>query len=128
MAGALVDSDVLVDVLRGAPGADDKLANIAISLGLATSTVTIFELLRGARDSAEIRKVFDVIEGFEVFPLDTPAAADAADVWKALRSAGTPIDTGDLLIAGIAIATGLRLVTRNVRDFGRVPGLDLIVF
>ncbi len=128
MAGALVDSDVLVDVLRGAPGAEDKLANIANSLGLATSTVTVFELLRGARDATEVRKVFGVIEAFEVFPLDTPAAADAAEIWKVLKGAGTPIDTGDLLIAGIAIATGLRLVTRNVRDFGRVPGLDLIAF
>lgn len=43
-----------------------------------------------------------------------------------LREAGTPIGEIDTLIAGQALARGWALVTRNIRDFGRVAELPLI--
>ncbi len=43
----------------------------------------------------------------------------------ALRLAGTPIGPNDTAIAGYAIAAGAVLVTNNVREFERVPGLVL---
>ncbi|HCT6102684.1 TPA: VapC toxin family PIN domain ribonuclease, partial [Escherichia coli] len=54
------------------------------------------------------------------------AAVDATtEVKVALRLAGTPIGPNDTAIAGHAIATGAILVTNNVREFERVPGLVL---
>ncbi|HCU5850501.1 TPA: VapC toxin family PIN domain ribonuclease, partial [Escherichia coli] len=53
-------------------------------------------------------------------------AVDATtEVKVALRLAGTPIGPNDTAIAGHAIATGAILVTNNVREFERVPGLVL---
>lgn len=42
-----------------------------------------------------------------------------------LANAGTPIGSNDLLIAAIALANNLILVTHNVREFKRVPGLKI---
>ena len=54
------------------------------------------------------------------------AAVDAtAEVKAALTAAGTPIGPNDTAIAGHAIAAGAILVTNNVREFERVPGLML---
>ncbi|SAQ65691.1 putative DNA binding protein [Klebsiella michiganensis] len=47
------------------------------------------------------------------------------DIRVALRLAGTPIGPNDTAIAGHAIAAGAILVTNNVREFARVPGLVL---
>ncbi|OSZ11746.1 VapC toxin family PIN domain ribonuclease, partial [Klebsiella quasipneumoniae] len=47
------------------------------------------------------------------------------DIRVALRLAGTPIGPNDTAIAGHAIAAGAVLVTNNVREFERVPGLVL---
>jgi tRNA(fMet)-specific endonuclease VapC len=42
-----------------------------------------------------------------------------------LAGLGTPIGPNDLMIASIALANGLTLVTHNTSEFGRVPGLKL---
>ncbi len=42
-----------------------------------------------------------------------------------LENLGTPIGPNDLIIASIAIAEGLILVTHNTSEFGRVPGLQI---
>lgn len=60
-----------------------------------------------------------------ILPWDR-AAVDATTVIKvALRLAGTPIGPNDTAIAGHAIAAGAILVTNNVREFERLPGLTL---
>jgi tRNA(fMet)-specific endonuclease VapC len=53
------------------------------------------------------------------------AAVDATvEVKRQLTEAGTPIGDNDTAIAGHALAAGCTLVTNNVREFGRVPGLE----
>jgi tRNA(fMet)-specific endonuclease VapC len=47
-------------------------------------------------------------------------------VRAALEKSGTPIGPYDLLIAGQALARGLTVVTANVGEFGRVPGLETV--
>jgi tRNA(fMet)-specific endonuclease VapC len=46
-----------------------------------------------------------------------------ADIRHALEKAGTPINPNDLIIAATARAAGVTLVTANVSEFSRVPGL-----
>lgn len=55
--------------------------------------------------------------------LEPPVEQHYADIRNALERAGTPIGPNDLLIAAHAHALGLTLVTDNVREFSRVPGL-----
>lgn len=68
-------------------------------------------------------KVNALLESIPVLPLDEPAAVHYADIRHALACAGTPIGNNDLLIAAHARALGLTLVTDNLREFQRVPGL-----
>ena len=60
-----------------------------------------------------------------LLPLEQPADYRYAELRTALEQAGTPIGPNDMLIAAHAMALGLVLVTANVNEFSRVPGLAL---
>jgi tRNA(fMet)-specific endonuclease VapC len=60
---------------------------------------------------------------FKVLGFDANDARHAGQVRASLAAAGTPIGPYDVLIAGQALARNLTLVTSNVREFRRVPGL-----
>lgn len=107
-------------------GVQDRLLIHTLRGGLATSTINLFELVRGAQDADTEARIRRLTSDFEILPVDSEAAMRASAVWKALRSQGIPIDTGDILIAGVALANQMSLVTRNVRHFARIPGLDLV--
>ncbi|OAA10913.1 tRNA(fMet)-specific endonuclease VapC [Klebsiella pneumoniae] len=60
-----------------------------------------------------------------VLPWDRAAVDATTEIKATLAAAGTPIGPNDTAIAGHAIAAGAVLVTNNVREFARVPGLVL---
>jgi tRNA(fMet)-specific endonuclease VapC len=62
----------------------------------------------------------------QVLPFDAECAAHAARIRVTLEAAGTPIGPHDTLIAASALRHQATLVTRNVREFSRVPGLQWI--
>lgn len=94
---------------------------------LSISTVTLMELIYGAEKSANPERNLADIEGFaarlEVLPYDTQAAAHSGQLRAELARIGKPIGPYDQMIAGHARAQGLILVTNNLREFERVPGL-----
>ena len=94
---------------------------------LSISTVTLMELIYGAEKSANPERNLADVEGFaarlEVLPYDTQAAAHSGQLRAELARIGKPIGPYDQMIAGHARAQGLILVTNNLREFDRVPGL-----
>ncbi|AIS11310.1 type II toxin-antitoxin system tRNA(fMet)-specific endonuclease VapC [Pseudomonas sp. 22526] len=96
---------------------------------LCISSVTLMELIYGAEKSAAPERNLSVIEGFvarlEVLAYDYEAAIHSGQLRAELARAGTPIGPYDQLIAGHARSQGLVLVTNNVREFERVPGLRI---
>ncbi|WP_309676004.1 tRNA(fMet)-specific endonuclease VapC [Pseudomonas sp.] len=94
---------------------------------LCISAVTLMELFYGAEKSAAPEKNLAVIEGFvarlEVLPFDNEAAAHTGMIRSELAKAGTPIGPYDHMIAGHARSRGFIVVTNNLREFDRVPGL-----
>ncbi|MGE6823573.1 type II toxin-antitoxin system tRNA(fMet)-specific endonuclease VapC [Pseudomonas soli] len=94
---------------------------------LAISTVTLMELIYGAEKSAAPERNLAIVEGFaarlDVLDYDIQGAAHTAQLRAELAKAGTPIGPYDRMIAGHARARGLTLVTHNLREFQRVPGL-----
>ena len=94
---------------------------------LGITIVTVAELWCGAhksaRPAAARREMDGFLEPFEVLPFDRAAAEAYARSRLALERGGRPIGERDLLIASIALARGLTVVTHNVSEFGRVAGL-----
>ena len=126
MAGALIDSDVLIDVLKGRQSAAAWIAEYSRDNLLITSSVNVFELARGWDSDRATEAGMALLREFIILPLDTRAALEAAMIDTELQQRGTPLDAGDLLIAGMARANGLAVITRNVRHFGRSEGLEVV--
>lgn len=130
MAGLthLLDSDVVVEVLRGRSAALRRRL-LDHEGALAVSAVSVSELRFGARRSSRVQQFLDSLDQFlefvPVLDLDADAALAAGDARAELTGRGTPIGPYDCLIAGQALARGLTVATGNVREFRRVPGLHV---
>ena len=115
---ALKHQGAVIDRLRG-HSPDD----------LAVSIITVAELwfdARKSRRSGSNRRSIDAfLKPFEVLPFDHAAAEAYAELRAALERAGRPIGERDLQIASIAVARRLTVVTHNLSEFGRVPGLKV---
>jgi tRNA(fMet)-specific endonuclease VapC len=94
---------------------------------LGVTIITVAELWFGAQKSARPaaarREMDGFLEPFEVLLFEREAAEAYARSRAALERMGRPIGERDLLIASIALARGLAVVTHNVSEFKRVPGL-----
>ncbi len=113
MTGILVDTDVLIDHLRGA--AELRRRDLA---SLFCSVISRGELLAGpAQQEPAVRRLLGSLRELPV----SPEITDSAGLIRRETSIALP----DALIAATAIAGGLELLTRNRRDFERVDGLVL---
>jgi tRNA(fMet)-specific endonuclease VapC len=96
---------------------------------IALPAVVLFELdyglLRSTKPQVQQKGMDAVLAAYRVLPLDAKSAKSAAWAKHTLEAAGAPIGPADQLIAGIALANALTLITRNTREFARVPGLRL---
>ena len=94
---------------------------------ITTCSVVWAELLHGARkyeNPAERReRVERVLNPLENFDFDLAAARHYAITRDTLEKAGMVIGLNDLMIAAIALANDLTVVTNNTGEFNRVPGL-----
>lgn len=122
----VADSDVLIDALRGREPAASRISRELRTGDLATTVVSAFELLSGARTDSERDKVQRLLSPLPIFPLDQDASLVAAEIRRILEAAGSGIGMADYLIAGICMTRPASLLTRNLKHFGRVSGLSLI--
>jgi toxin FitB len=112
MAEYLVDTDVLIDHLRGH-------ARLSVSPERsAISTLTRAELYAGQR--ADERAIDLLLGTFAEIAVDRVIAEEAGRIRRT-----TGIGLADAAIAATAIASGRTLVTRNRRHFDGIPGLRL---
>jgi tRNA(fMet)-specific endonuclease VapC len=126
----LLDTNSCVDHLRRGAGSGitTKLAGMATG-SVALCAVVVAELLDGARRSNSVAHTLAKVQAFcsqfPSLPFDDRAADEYSKIRAHLVGVGLPIGPNDLMIASIALAHGLTLVTHNVREFARVPGLNI---
>jgi tRNA(fMet)-specific endonuclease VapC len=120
----VADTDVLIDFLAG-KGAARRVALELEAGALATTAVSRFELQAGTRSERQRTLVASLLEALPTLPLDARAADRAAEVRVRLDAQGRTIGMADSLIAGIVLAHGGLLLTRNLGHFERVEGLAL---
>jgi tRNA(fMet)-specific endonuclease VapC len=126
----LLDTNVFIDALDSRRPIVRRRLGEAQAAGeaLGLSSVVLFELRFGlclsARRSQNERTLQAVLNGgIEVVAFDGDDAKEAAELRAALRRAAREIGPYDLLIAAQARRRGATLVTHNMREFSRVPGL-----
>lgn len=124
----MLDTNVLSDLIRQPTGPIfDRLRELAAD-AVCTSIVVACELRFGARRKGSdvlSARVEQLLSTLPVLPMDEPADRHYAEIRAALERAGTPIGGHDLLIAAHARSRDVALVTRNLREFERVPGLRI---
>lgn len=122
----LLDTNIVIYVIKRRPIEVLGLFNEHAGR-MAISTITLSELYHGAEKSAQVSQNLEVIEEFssllEVLPYTAKASAHYGSIRSALEKAGQPIGVNDLHIAAHARSEGLVVVTNNVSEFARVPGL-----
>jgi tRNA(fMet)-specific endonuclease VapC len=128
----LLDTNSWVDHLRNGP-----TSNVTTKLGTAAPgsvflcSIVLGELIYGAYHSQPSHQAnnFALIamlrQHFASLPFDDAAAEEYGRIREHLAALGSPIGANDLLIAALALAKGMTVVSHNTAEFGRVPGLTI---
>ena len=124
-----LDTNTVLDYFRGkGQVAARLLATPPSDVGLPA--VAAYEVWVGVLGSQNAKRRQAEYERFlavvAILPFDAAAGRRAADLRLALSREGDLIGPMDTLIAATALAHGATLVTRNVREFDRVPGLAVV--
>ena len=124
----LLDTNIAIYVIKRRPITVLGLFNENAGR-MAISAINLSELFHGAEKSARVAQNLAVVEEFvsllEVLPYTAKASMHYGAIRSTLEKSGRPIGVNDLHIAAHARSAGLTLVTNNVGEFERVPGLLL---
>jgi tRNA(fMet)-specific endonuclease VapC len=126
----LLDTNVVIAVLRRQPVIVRNRLHDASDAGdlVAISSIVLFELWYGVaksqrrRENSERLRIF-LSGNVGIQQFDEDDATVAGGLRATLELAGTPIGSYDLLIAAQAVRSSAVLITANVSEFSRVPGL-----
>lgn len=113
---ALVDSSVLVDFLRGHPGALALLERERVTGPLHASEITRLEVLVWMR-RAEEQDTRELLSTFVWHAVDATVAEMAGELGRRWLPSHLGIDGADLAIAATALLLDARLLTMNIRHF-----------
>lgn len=124
----LLDTNIVIYVIKKRPEQVLNVFNLHHGR-MAISSITLAELVHGAEKSSNVARNITVVEDFvsrlAVLPYDDKAAWQYGHIRAALEKSGQPIGINDLHIAAHARSNSLTLITNNMREFERVPGLLL---
>lgn len=125
----LIDTTVFIDLERRGHS-PAVLRVLAAGETIAMSSISASELLfgieraaRGERRRERTAFIESLFADIPVLPFDLRVARVHARLWAQLLATGRPIAQNDVMIAATALAHGYVMVTDNLRDFERVPGL-----
>lgn len=128
MIRALLDTNICIYTIRQRPP-EVRARFEAYQPGeLAISSITLSEMEYGAAKSQKPEQnrqsLLQFVLPLEILNYDATAAQTYGKVRAELERAGTPIGAMDLMIAAHALSLNLKLITHNLKEFQRVPGLQ----
>ena len=127
MASLLLDTTVLIDVLRGRQGAVERLRQAAARRETVwTSAINVEETVRGLRES-EGAAAAALFEGLRIAPLGREQGELAGEWRRAFAERGVTLAQADCLVAAAAVGVGATLATGNPKDFP-MAGVDVEVW
>jgi tRNA(fMet)-specific endonuclease VapC len=125
-----LDTNIVIGIVNGRSSSFRHRLGEQMRGGMpvALSAIALFEMRYGFAKSDRrtineglLERFLDL--GIEVLAFDSEDATHAGDIRANLESKGTPIGPYDCLIAAQARRRSATLVTANIREFARVPGL-----
>ncbi len=124
----ILDTNTLIYYFKGQGQVTQNLLNTPPQ-EIIISTIVVFELQVGIAKSTSptkrIQQLQQLLSQVNQVDFDRDMALSAAKIRAQLEQQGTPIGPMDILIAGTAIALQATLVTHNVGEFSRIPGLSI---
>ena len=125
----LLDTNVCINYLNGRAGIVRQRMESLLPSEVVLCSVVKAELFYGAMKSANppltLARQEPFISQFLSLPFDDAAAEEYGRLRAFLAKQGLPIGPNDLLIAATALANNVTLVTHNISEFERVPGLQI---
>jgi tRNA(fMet)-specific endonuclease VapC len=126
----LADTSFLIDLMGGDKAAVEKAREIeAKGTPLIVSAPTLFELYVGISLSRkveeEITRIQVVLESLPFLPLDIESSKAAGRIFGEKKQMGSMIDPEDAMVAGIAKVHGEKVLTRNLKHFKGIEGVNV---
>ncbi len=126
----LLDTNSVVNHMRHARGSRVTENILAAPAGTVhICSIVLAELYYGANksdstfQSLNLSLILDILRDFPSLPFDDRAAEEYGKIRHDLTKRGLLIGSNDMLIASIALANQMILVTHNLKEFERIPGL-----
>lgn len=127
----ILDSNTISYYFRGDPLVVPRLQALRPA-DLGVPAIVEYELRYGllrlpnAAAAPRLAALAQLLQPMQLLAFDSECAAHAARIRVGLEALGTPIGPHDTLIAATALRHQATLVTRNVSEFARVPGLQVL--
>lgn len=125
----LLDTNACIQYLNGASSSLRRKLESHLPEDIFLCTIVRAELFYGAIKSANatknVQKLRHFLDRFISLPFDDRSAEIYGEIRTQLEKEGNVIGPYDLMIAAIARANNMTLVSHNTREFGRIKHLDL---
>lgn len=126
----LADTSFIIDLMAGDDAAVEKAEEIeAKDIPLIVSAPTVFELYVGLslsrKPDEEKSRIFAVLQSLPFLPLDYMSSQAGGRIYGDKRRSGSMIDPENAMIAGIARVHGKKLLTRNLKHFQGIEGVNV---
>lgn len=130
MKPAIIDTDILSLFFRNDLAVIEHSREYLQEYGrMDISILTFYEILSGLKHRDALKQIdmfYEFAKHNIILPLTEKSVEISSDICAALRKTGSQLDDIDILIAGVALAHGLVLVTHNVHHFNRIEDLEVI--
>ena len=121
----LVDTSIIIDFLRKKKKEDSFLWEIKETNACSMSSVTLFEVLSGAKTERHFEDIKKLTKWIESIYFDDKIAEIAASIFQNLKSRNKIIEYRDIFIAATAMSHNFCLATLNINHFKRIENLVL---
>ncbi len=124
----ILDSDMLIAILRGDKEAIKKFELIKEEDFIATTIFNVQEILFGAYISTRKENISEakkLSESLSILEYDKPSMRETVNIMTQLQSKGSHIGLIDEMISGICISNDASIITRNVKHFSKIENLKV---
>lgn len=125
----LIDTSVLIDEERRSRSLSSSLGSDERAISVITASELLHGVYRSESGAIRVRRaafVESILSAIEALPITMAVARIHSEIWTELKNDGALIGAHDLWIAATALSQDMAVATANVRDFGRVPGLNVV--